>query len=301
MQDMNWDDLRYLIALYRQGSFAAASRELGQDETTIARRIRRLETSLSAHLLLRDNTGRQRLTELGQKLVARALRMETETRQMTEILGEDRDMITGTVRLTAVPVVTDRVLTQAFVGFQNIHPAITIELIPESRNLSLTTREADLALRLGPPKTGGSDILAQRIGWLEFGLYQSAAKPHQTDAQSRWIMYEPSHAHLEQASWMLGRPDHKSASGLKVADLNTAIEAVANGLGQSLLPIAACKTDVRLRRIRATGSQSLPKRPVWLLSHKHQSHLHAIQAVKHWLSQLDWGGVSPPPDKANHS
>ena len=36
MQDMNWDDLRYLIALYRQGSFAAASRELGQDETTIA-------------------------------------------------------------------------------------------------------------------------------------------------------------------------------------------------------------------------------------------------------------------------
>ncbi|WP_120634821.1 LysR family transcriptional regulator [Ruegeria sp. EL01] len=295
MPDMNWDDLRYLIALHRRGSFAAASAELGQDETTVARRVRRLEHALSAQLLFRDTAGKQRLTELAERLVARAMHMETETRHMTELVGMDQRSLAGTVRVTAVPVVVDRILVPAFPGFQQRYPDITLELVPEGRNLSLTRREADLALRLGPPKTGGSDTLAQRIGWLEFGLYRSSitstpGKPPQ------WILYDTAHAYLEQAKWMSAQSDPHSTTTLRVADLNTAIEAVAHDLGQSLLPVAAGQNDVRLHQIKTPPTADTPRRPVWLLSHKDQSHLQAIQAVKGWLSNLSWGASGQMQD-----
>ncbi len=288
MPDMNWDDLRYLIALNRRGSFAAASAELGQDETTVARRVRRLEHALSAQLLFRDAVGKQRLTELAERLVAYALHMETETRHMAELAGMDQRRLTGTVRVTAVPVVVDRILVPAFRGFQQCYPDITLELVPEGRNLSLTRREADLALRLGPPKTGGADTLAQRIGWLEFGLYRSPITTT-PDEPPQWVLYDTAHAYLEQAKWMSAQSDQHSVATLRVADLNTAIEAVANGLGQSLLPIAACQNDTRLRQIGTLPVPDTPRRPVWLLSHRDQSHLKAIQAVKDWLSNISWG------------
>lgn len=287
MQEMNWNDLRYLIALHRQGSFAAAARSMGQDETTIARRVRRLEAALSAQLLQRDAAGRQVLTDLAGQLVQAALRVETETRHMAELADENRGSLKGTVRLTAVPVIVDRVLVPAFEGFATRHPGLTVELIPEGRNLSLISREVDVALRLGPPDAGGADILAQRIGWLEFGLY----RPRVDTGPLNWVLYETGHAHLEQARWMQANQD-APASALRLADLSTAIEAVANGLGQSLLPDAACATDPRLRRATALPDVPLPKRPVWMLSHKDQSHLNAIRAVKTWLSQLHWG--TPP-------
>lgn len=291
MQGFDWDDLKVLIALSRHGSFAASGLALGQDETTVARRIRRLEHRLAASLVQRGPSGRQSLTELGLRIASRALAMETETRKIAELVGQNVDMLVGSVRVTAVPVLVDHVLVPASKPFLRDHPGLTLDLIPESRNMSLTRREADLALRLGQPKTGGTATRTQRIGWLEFGVYRRARSAAATT--SDWILYQPEHAHLEQAVWMQPLADKQGASNLRVSDLNTAIEAVAQGIGQSLLPILAADPDPRLCRVDNPDGQPLPRRPIWLLSHADQAHLHAIQHVKAWLSALSWT-VDPP-------
>jgi len=293
MQALNWNDLKALIALHQTGSFSTAARALGQDETTVARRLRRLESALATALLRRDEAGRQTLTERAEQMVGHALRIETETRHIAELAGAPQGQPTGTVRVTSVPVIINRILPRSFAHFQRDHPGITVELIPESRNLSLTRREADLALRLGRPGSGGSATLAQRIGWLDFGLYQSSKTPQPPVRQQKWILYESAHEHLDQAKWMQSQAGNATASGIRVADLNTAIEAVANGLGCSLLPIAACTNDDRLQRVVIEFERPFPRRPIWLMSHREQGHLKTVQAVKSWLTAINWAETGP--------
>src|SRR5215510_14736457 len=65
---INWDDLRILAAVQECGTYAAASKALRLDETTVGRRLSRLESSLGMKLLDAVD-GRRRPTRAGQGLL----------------------------------------------------------------------------------------------------------------------------------------------------------------------------------------------------------------------------------------
>jgi DNA-binding transcriptional LysR family regulator len=73
------------------------------------------------------------------------------------------------VRVTAVPILANRLLVPALPRLFARHPRLRVELVAEPRNLSLTRREADIALRLARPESGPA--LARRIGRLDFAVY----------------------------------------------------------------------------------------------------------------------------------
>ena len=52
MQNINWDDLRYCLAVAREGSVTAAARKLEVNHTTVSRRISALEQELNVTLFL---------------------------------------------------------------------------------------------------------------------------------------------------------------------------------------------------------------------------------------------------------
>jgi DNA-binding transcriptional LysR family regulator len=118
------------------------------------------------------------------------------------------------------------------------HPTLQVELIPESRDLSLSRREADLAIRLARPSTGGANVKARRIGTLLYSVYAARSYSVKAAARLPWITYDDTLAHLPQAKWIA-----KAASGsvdniyrLRVHDAETAMESVLAGLGKTLLP-----------------------------------------------------------------
>ena len=284
MQIRNWYDLQILAAVRSGGSIAGAARLLGVDQTTIGRRLNALQEETGVDLLVRTGDRRLVLTPAGEEVAERALAMEREAIAASALLGEQRERVAGTVRLTAVPMLVNRILAAAAAPLLSEHPDLTLELISENRDLSLTRREADLALRLARPESGGSAVKARKLGVLRYGIYGSGT----ADEPAPWILFEDAMAHLPHARWLerRARRDGQGAGGVRVGDAETALEAIAAGAGCSILPAMIADRDHRLSAIAVTEAEPLPEREVWLLSHTRQPNAAAIGAVSAWLEGL---------------
>ncbi len=151
LHDIDWNDLRYVLALARGGSFATAGRALGTDATTVGRRLRILESRLGTPLFSRDARGAMSPTPTGEIAVAKAETIEAEVMALSGALDAADPMTLGKVRLTAAPSFINRLLIPAMPGLLARHTGLQLELIGDSRNLNLTRREADMALRLARP------------------------------------------------------------------------------------------------------------------------------------------------------
>ncbi|PSL18950.1 LysR family transcriptional regulator [Shimia abyssi] len=286
MQGFDWDDLKFALALHRTGRMARAARALGVNETTAARRVRALEHALGAALFLRDQSGTYVATDIGLTIIDHAETIEHEHHQILEQVCETAQRISGTVRLSAVPLIANRFLVPHLPALFAQHPELTVELLPSASNLDLTRREADLAIRLAMPSDGGLATKAQKLATLSFAAYTSTTPPNQT----RWITYDDAHSSLPQARWIattLAR-SNDSIAPLRVADAETALEAVAAGVGAALLPTCVADNDPRLSLLPFTDAPLLT-RDAWLLSHTRDDTRASIGAVKDWLGGRPWG------------
>ncbi|WP_300017532.1 LysR family transcriptional regulator [uncultured Roseobacter sp.] len=290
MQSFNWNDLKYLIALHRSETLRAAARHLGTSDTTVARRIADLQDKLGVTLFLRDSAGRYVLTEIGHAVLIHAETTERAAIAVEDLLGQITTRLTGVVRISSVPVIINRILVPQIGRLQDQEPGLTLELVPEARLLDLNKREADLALRFARPAAGGLRVKAQKLGRVTFDLFASSALAESALPETPWIDYEDAHASLPQARWLANaaQRDPAGPAPLKVADLETAWEAAAQGLGKTLLPGAVAAADTRLQRVDVRHQTTTPAREVWLLSHADQSDRASVLAVKNWLNGLRW-------------
>src|SRR5260370_30971778 len=145
MQQRNWNDLRYLLAIKRGQTLGATARQLRVDDTTVSRRICSLQAALGMQLVLRVGDGRLALTQAGDAVAQRAEAMESQFQSISEIVGADQNLCVGTVRITSVPLLINRLFAGAVGELLKRQPSLVIELVPDSRDLSLTRREADVA------------------------------------------------------------------------------------------------------------------------------------------------------------
>src|SRR5215813_3691208 len=65
MQMLNWNDLRYVLAVSRGGTLRAAARLLGVDDTTVARRLVAMQETIGTRLYQRLADGTLQLTTSG--------------------------------------------------------------------------------------------------------------------------------------------------------------------------------------------------------------------------------------------
>jgi DNA-binding transcriptional LysR family regulator len=289
----DWNDLRPLLAVAREGTLAAAARSLGVDETTVARRLAALEAALGTRLFERMRGAALKPTEAGTTALARAEAVEREIARLVEGVAGRDEAAAGTVRLTAVPLLVNHLLIPGAAALGARHPRIALELIAESRELSLTKREADLALRLARPKgAGAAGVLARRLGQLDYAVYVPAACARADEARLAWIGYEPALAHLPPARWLAAQTPR---APLAVNDAEGILAALRAGLGRSLLPTRVGDADAALRR---AGAPVLA-REVWLLVHRDLRRLARIEAVIAWLETLLAPRSSPPRGRAS--
>lgn len=286
MPDLDWNDLRYVLVLSREGSFAAAGRRLGLDPTTVARRLRAIERALGVRLFERGSEGEMRPTQAGEVAASRAEAVEAEIGGLTlAVRGADSE-VSGTVRVTAVPILINRVLIPAIAGLTARHPGLRLELVADPHDVSLTRREADIALRLARPGSeSGSRIIARRIGTLAYAAY--AANGLTSDQPGRigdlpWLTYEEGMAYLPQARWIAGVARKDGYAQLVANDAEPLLQAVLAGLGRSLLPCIVADRIAGLVRLPA-DEHPFPARELWLLTHPDLRHLARIAAVTAWI------------------
>jgi DNA-binding transcriptional LysR family regulator len=278
MQGLNWNDLRFVLAVARSQSLAGAARRLGVNESTVGRRLAAAEQRLGARIFERS-LGAFQPTEAGQAVVAGAERVELEVQAVeAAISGADR-LAAGLVRLTSVPIVVNRVLVPALPRLLRAHPQLRVELIAEPRDLSLTKREADIALRLARPNKDLRAV-ARRIGRLDYGVYGPARKRR---APLPWITYEDEMANLPQVGYMAARPvrDRDAPPPVTVNDAEAILQSVKAGLGKSLLPVAIAEREPGL--VRLNGDPPPLSRELWLMVHPDLRNLTRISVVVDWL------------------
>jgi DNA-binding transcriptional LysR family regulator len=151
---VNWDDLRYFLAVARTQTASAAAKRLNVDHTTVARRIRELEASLATVLFEKSRSGGFALTSEGQRLLSYADTIETTVQSASEQLTGGAHSLSGHVRVGSTEGFGSFFLAPQLARFAQAHPDISIDLLPVPHFVSLSKREADIAILLERPERG---------------------------------------------------------------------------------------------------------------------------------------------------
>jgi DNA-binding transcriptional LysR family regulator len=283
---MNWNDLQYVLAVARAGTLAGAARRLAVDETTVARRLTAAERALGSRLFDRTD-GVLHPTRAGEAALGQAAVAEQAVRALELGAGGKDADAAGSVRLTAVPVLINRLIVPGLGALHARHSRLRLDLLAEPRNASLTRREADIALRLARPEAGRG-VLARRVGRLDYAAY--AVRGRASD-RLPWIAYDEALAHLPHARWLAAASDGESSAALSVNDTETMLQAIQAGLGKSLLPCFVGDGERGLRRLG--GTEPVVSRDVWLLTHRELRHQARMAAVVDWLLGLVKARLKP--------
>lgn len=152
-----WDDLQYFLAVARTGQLTTAARHLRTSHATVSRRIDRLEFSLKVKLFERNPRGYV-LTAIGQRFIETAERIEQETDRLQADIQSGSAAHQGVVRLSAPEGIANFFFAQQIADFTAQHPNLALELVTIQQIMSLSRKEADIAISLDPPKGGPYDI-----------------------------------------------------------------------------------------------------------------------------------------------
>ena len=163
---MDWDDLRFFLELCRAGSRARAAGRLRVDETTVARRLQRLERELGKPLVERE-TGRIVLTDAGESVRASAEQMEEPALAVQRRVADRQ--LSGPVRVAAPEILGQHFVLRALLAVRERHPRIALELVSGIQRLDIRRREADLAVRTIRPTEQA--LVARRVARLAVATY----------------------------------------------------------------------------------------------------------------------------------
>ncbi len=152
----NWDNLRLFLAMARYQSAQEAARQLDIDHSTLTRRMHRLEKDIETRLFDRTSTGHQ-LTAAGHRLLEQVERIESTVISIDQQIGGDSKALTGQVRLGATEGFGSYFLAPQLARLGDRHPSLSVELVTVPRFISLSKREADLAINIERP-TGSSEV-----------------------------------------------------------------------------------------------------------------------------------------------
>lgn len=279
--DPDWEDLRYFLALARHGSLSAAARALKVSHATVARRVASLEEALQAPLFDRKADG-YAPTARGRRVETFARTMEDAAQASADLVSPDAGL-SGLVRLTMARSMADRFVVERLGDFHKQHPGIDLEIIADSRVISLSRREADIALRFGRPKD--SDLLARRLSSVAFSFYasRSYAKTLGRTSSPAMIGFDDENDFIADASW-LNREFSQSRFAVRTNSQATQAAAARAGLGVAQLPLHVAANDPRL--VPVTLPKKPPDREVWMLLRKDVARLPRVRAVADYLAAM---------------
>ena len=280
--DLDWEDVRYFVALARHRTLSATARALRVNHATVARRIASLETLLGHPLFDRRASG-YALTAEGKALVNHASAMNEAALSILRRLDAGTEL-SGRVRLAAGRVLAERFLIDRLRAFHERYPAIDLEVIGGSRVVSLAKRQADLALRYGSPKD--SELVARRVAKLTFGLYASPDYRDKLKAGERpvFIGFDENSEFVAEAQW-LERHFGSSRFSFRTSSQTTQAAAARAGYGIALLPKYVVEThEPGLVEVAPGGV--LPERDVWLIIRRDLTKVPRVRVVADYLVEL---------------
>ncbi|HYD31086.1 MAG TPA: LysR family transcriptional regulator [Azospirillaceae bacterium] len=249
---MDWDDLRYFLAVVRTGNLVDSAKLLKASPSTVSRRLALLERSLGVTLFVRDPSG-HRLTDEGRALVTRTEPAEDILNRAAAEIGGLANAEFGEVRLATAEGFTNLLILPNLPAFHHDHPGIRLQITTSVHTIGLSRREADIALRLTRPEKG--NLTVRKVGLLGHAFYAAPAylarRPFDPDrggsADHTFIGWDEEFSHLPIVRWLYER----MKGARPVIDLGSLAQhatAARAGLGVALLPCFVGDSEPGLAR-----------------------------------------------------
>jgi len=282
---MNWDDMRVFLALARSGTLATAARLVGQDATTVARRLQRLERALGLTLFEHTPAGHA-LTEAGHRLLAHAEAMEGGARAVQQESEAEGGGLAGTLRVSVSEGFGTWIVASRLARFAAAHSGVAVELIASSGFLNPSRREADIAIMLARPK--GGPLIAARLTAYRLGVYAARAYLEATGpiagidelTRRRLIGYVPDLIYAPELRY-LAEVDERLEPSLRSSSINAQAELIASGAGCGILPCFIGNAMPELTRV--LRHEVTIERSFWLVVHRDVRRLARVEAFIAWL------------------
>lgn len=280
---IDWDNVRYFLAVAREGSVRAAAERLGVNHSTVLRRIAQLEQRLGARMFEKLPSG-YRITAAGEEVLELAQQMEASSHQLeTRVFGRDQG-VRGLLRVTMAPPLASHLLMPDLADFARLYPEIEVEIMSSGELANLTNREADVALRVvydrktlplnlhglkGPELFGAVYISSDRLAAWRGG----ALDPF------RWIVISGH-----------GIPDWASEGEVpvtgvlyRVTDAEAQLAAVRQGIGVTTLPCFVGDADPSLVRVPGTGLHQYGM--IWILTQGETRKTKRVRLFTEFISR----------------
>lgn len=305
MHSLDWNDLRYVLAVHEQGSLARAARVLGVNHTTVLRRMNAFEQGLGVRLFERLPAGYV-LTSAGEALLPAARSIaDTLTDLERRLAGQDL-RLRGSLRIATTDTLALGILPPHLARFRGEHDGVDLEVTTSNALANLSRRDADVAVR---PATGSPDALVgRRVCAVALALYASPAYLARVPAKRPlgehvWVAPDDSLSATSVGRWLRRTlPDVRVS--MRADSYMVLRDAASAGLGVAALPCYVGDRTPALVRVR----NPLPElaTELWILTHEDLRQTVRVRAFVDFLAKalaseraLIEGRAAPP--RARHS
>ncbi len=261
---LNWDDLKFFLAVAREGSIRAAAKSLNVNHATVSRRIRQFEATIGNRLFERNHAGYV-TTRLGEEILQEAMHLEERLSTVSRMMAGHDQQLKGNLRITLPETIGDELLMDDLADFCQMHPQVDLELIESLRPFNLANREADVALRIctTPP----DHLIGRKVASIHRACYYSVR--HAQDlltpdwlTQGRWIGWDDRG---QRPAGQIAADYPRFRSGHKMMSAALQKQACKAGMGVGILLCYMADEDPELFRIPPYTSEH--KYDLWLLYH----------------------------------
>ncbi|MEJ6021145.1 LysR family transcriptional regulator [Ramlibacter sp. PS4R-6] len=276
-------DLEVLLALARGGTLAEAAARLHADASTVFRSVQRVEKSLGQRLFERSRSG-YLPTDTTLEIARHAERIESELEAArAAAVGSQREL-SGRVRLTTTDSVLRGLVLPALAPLAREHPRLQLEVTSTNELMSLTRRDADIALRATPKPP--EHLVGRHVGTIRFvicaGRTLPAAARKKEFEDLPWIAPDDAMPEHPSVRWRR-RSWPKLAPAVLVDGIVGVVDALKAGLGIGVVPLFMLDHERELVALSTPleGCES----QLWLLAHPESRHLRRISAVYQHLGE----------------
>ncbi len=270
---MNWDDLRIVAAVSEAGTYAGAGIRLRIDETTVARRLARIERALGVRLFDAAD-GMRRPTDQCRKVLDHVGEMSSHVAAIGRV-REIESGPSGRFRIASTTGIAEEVLAPNAERLLSGYPGLTLEFLISSGNVIFSRWEADIAIRLGKPARG--DFTISRLADIRLYLVEPAEGPV---SGSIVCSYPATLDRIPEAQFLKAKGLHETARC--ITDNAGVIRAlIRSRRAVGVLPAYFCQGLLADRSLRLIA---LPRRrDVWLLTQPHLKRDRGARAVIDWI------------------
>ncbi|MGC6476479.1 MAG: LysR family transcriptional regulator [Parvibaculales bacterium] len=308
MKNMDWDDLRFFLAVAGAGSLSAAAKQLRVNTTTVLRRIAHLEEALDTRLFERLRSGYQ-LTQNGVRLRDMLDPVDQNLSALERDFQAGGQASGGLVKLSASEVMSSEVLATGLAAFHRQHSGVTLTVLSDqfigwggssaAPRIMNPLRDVDMTIRAVRPTDG--DMLMRKIGDMAYGLYaaknrdaglfdkKAVAKNNLSDCPLvGFAEEEPPVGPV----WWLSRAEKTAQIIARSSSAALRARMIEDGSALSALPCVLGDKNPNLERV--IDPEVMGGFELWLLvrkdlaklSHVRQAMDFVIDHVQHMKSQL---------------